>query len=764
MTVILLAALLIPAAAVAESLPGTARIEEETDFAERMVEGIHRYLDRAAAIAAEKRHTLVRQTLTTDAAYENSVAANRTRFSRIIGLADQRVPFDSPEIDARAGGRSHIFVSPSYKVSAVRWPVLRGVEGQGLLLEPSGRTVAHVIALPDADWTPEMITGLAPGLPAEAQYARRLAEQGCLVLVPVLINRDDAWSANPAIGRFTNQPHREFIYRMAYEVGRHIIGYEVQKVLAAVDWFAKLQPAKPAGVVGYGEGGLIALYSAAVDTRIGTAAVSGYFGPRENLWREPIYRNVWGLLREFGDAEIAGLVAPRALIIESVPGPVVDGPPVARDRRRGAAPGVLVPFQQSDVAAEFHRALRQYERIATGKPPLLSLVPGASGKIGNDTTLAKFLESLGGRFNPSRSGVPPSFVRTGVDPAVRMHRQFDQLVEYTQSVVRDSESVRRKFWEKADSTSPESWQRSTEWYRRYFWEEVIGRLPDSPEPLVARTRLIYERPGWKGYEVVLPVWPDVISYGILLVPKNLKHGEKRPVIVCQHGLEGRPQDLIEPKTANAGNAYQRYAARLADLGYVVYAPQNPYLFEHRFREIQRKANPLKLSLFSFIAGQHQRATEWLSSLPFVDARRIGFYGLSYGGKTAMRVPALLGVYTFSICSGDFNEWIRKNTSVDEPFSYMYTGEYEMPEFDLGSTFNYAEMVNLIAPRPFMVERGHRDGVGVDEWVAYEYAKVRHLYADLGIPERTEIEFFNGPHQIHGVGTFRFLEKYLRGQN
>ena len=48
----------------------------------------------------------------------------------------------------------------------------------------------------------------------------------------------------------------------------------------------------------------------------------------------------------------------------------------------------------------------------------------------------------------------------------------------------------------------------------------------------------------------------------------------------------------------------------------------------------------------------------------------------------------------------------------------------MPEFDLGHTFNYAEMAALIAPRPFMVERGHDDGVGIDEMVAYEYAKVR----------------------------------------
>jgi len=66
----------------------------------------------------------------------------------------------------------------------------------------------------------------------------------------------------------------------------------------------------------------------------------------------------------------------------------------------------------------------------------------------------------------------------------------------------------------------------------------------------------------------------------------------------------------------------------------------------------------------------------------------------------------------------------------------------------------------MAPRPFMVERGHNDGVGIDEWVAHEYAKVRRLYDQLGISDRTEIEFFNGPHTINGQGTFQFLQKHL----
>ena len=71
------------------------------------------------------------------------------------------------------------------------------------------------------------------------------------------------------------------------------------------------------------------------------------------------------------------------------------------------------------------------------------------------------------------------------------------------------------------------------------------------------------------------------------------------------------------------------------------------------------------------------------------------------------------------------------------------------------------MAALIAPRPFMVERGHFDGVAPDETVAHEYAKVRNLYsAKLGIGDRTEIEWFVGPHTINAKGTFKFLQKHL----
>ena len=84
----------------------------------------------------------------------------------------------------------------------------------------------------------------------------------------------------------------------------------------------------------------------------------------------------------------------------------------------------------------------------------------------------------------------------------------------------------------------------------------------------------------------------------------------------------------------------------------------------------------------------------------------------------------------------------------------------MLEFDFANKVNYSDLSNLMAPRPFMVERGHRDGVAPDEWVAYEFAKTRLFYSQMKIEDRVAIEFFDGPHTINGKGTFEFLKRYL----
>ncbi len=758
-------------AAIVPTLPGTEPLSVQGDLSEQMVNGIHKYLDRESTNSVAGRAALWHRDFSSAAAYEASVASNRAHLRRIIGAVDRRLAVKALDLVASTEAPAELAQTDAFVVIAVRWPVFEGVSAEGLWLRPKARPVARVVALPDADQTPEMVAGLVPGLAQDRQFARRLAENGCEVLVPVLIDRQDTFSGSARLNRLTNQPHREWIYRQAFEMGRHVIGYEVQEVFAAIDFFGQVEDRDaasraPVGVVGYGEGGLLAFYSAALDTRIETVLVSGYFDARERLWTEPIYRNLFGLLREFGDAEIATLIAPRALVVEYSAVPKITGPPPARPGRAGAAPGKLDTPDYTSVEAEFERARGL---LHEGDPKLfdhLQLISGTEGMATgpvSDRALTAFLNELGARIravklpgNPLASGTAPA------GPGERQQRQVKALQEFTQALLRDSGRVREEFfWSKLNSSSVEQWTNACAAFRTALWQEVIGRLDCPAAASNPRTRQILDRPKWTGYEVVLDAAPNVFAWGDLLLPKDLKPGERRPVVVCQHGLEGVPADVVNDDPASPGFRYYKgFAARLADQGFVVFAPHNPYRGGDRFRQLQRKANPLGLSLFSFIIAQHSRILDWLAQQPFVDASRMGFYGLSYGGKTAMRVPAVLDRYALSICSGDFNDWIGKNVSTGFPGSYMFMNEYEMPEFNLGNTFNYAEMAALIAPRPFMVERGHDDGVGIDEWVASEYAKVRRLYDRLGIGDRTSIEFFNGPHTIHGAGTFTFLRQQL----
>ncbi|MFA6546758.1 MAG: hypothetical protein WCS99_20240, partial [Limisphaerales bacterium] len=657
--------------------------------------------------------------------------------------------------------------TPGFTVFSVRWPVLDGVTGEGLLLEPKSAARAQIVALPDADQTPEQLAGIAPGTPAKARWARALAAAGCRVVIPTLIDRQDEWSGSPRI-RFTNQPHREWIYRQAFLLGRTVIGYEVQKVLALVDWFegersavSGQQSAKvPTVVAGYGEGGLLALHAAALDPRISAALVSGYFDSRQALWKEPIYRNVFGLLREFGDAELASLIHPRTLIVEHSQSPTITGPPVARPGRAGgAAPGKWATPDFASVEAEVMRAGK-----LTGKPPVfVHGSEGASTGPGSIGALEELLEAIGVK---TRMDFAPDVLLTDArkdfSAADRQRRQVKELENFTQNLLRVATYARdESFWAKTKTPNPAAWDAARKPWQSNFWHTVNGKFPSPSLPANARSKEILNTGELTGYDVTLDVHPDVFAWGILLVPKDIKPGERRPVVVCQHGLEGVPIDTVTTNRADRSWAYYKgFATTLAERGFIVFAPHNPYRGKDEFRNLQRLANPLGKHLFSIIFTQHERILEWLGAQPFVDAKRIGFYGLSYGGKSAMRIPAALDGYCLSICSGDFNEWVWKNATVDWRSSYMFTPEYEIFEWDLGHTFNYAEMGALIAPRPFMVERGHDDGVGIDEWVNFEFAKVRRFYDKLGIGDLVEIEHFNGPHTINGQGTFDFLHRHL----
>lgn len=770
-----------------EVLPGTKLLDWDIsadEMSKKMLEGAHQLIEGKIQEAVLERSNKWERNFSSPQSYERSVDPNRRRLMQYIGvihksdslytynvgLEDKYPPVvmekisinEDPELVAETEG---------YRIYQVRWPVLNRVNGEGLLLQPKTKPIANIIALPDADQTPEQLAGLSPGIPHQSQFARRMVENGYQVLIPVLISRALLFPEEAQ-----KQTYREWIYRQAFHMGRHLIGFEAQKIISAIDWFKQSAHRElKVGVAGYGEGGLLAFYTAAVDKRIDAVLVSGYFSSREQVWDEPIYRNVWGLLTEFGDAEVASLIAPRPLVIEysSLPEPLEK----STEKPSDFDPYTYSGYKGSLLTPTFDLVETEFKRIDNLIKPDFQkrfLISGEGDKpvtFGSESAMIKFTQQLGLNSSLPLSDELPEDNRSSFNPEERQWAQVKEIEAHVQGLMRDSDKQRNEYFlykampefaKKDWSTKryhpyydPQKFIEKRIKFRKILWEEVLGKFEDPYLPPNPLSRKIYDEELWTGYEVVLDVYKNFIAPGVLLIPKDIKAGEKRPVVVCQHGRNGVPQNLIHGNTS-----YYDMAAKLADQGFVVYAPYGLFNGEDRYRWLDRKANTIKKTLFSFMISQHEQTLDWLATLPFVDSSRIAFYGKSYGGEAAMRIPAVLEGYCLSICSADFGDWTRKVVDTHYENSFMNTIEWEMPYFNMGSTFSYAEMAYLIFPRPFMVERGRHDLVQPDEWVAYEYAKVSHFYDQFNLGDKTEIEYFNGGHASRNEGTFQFFHKHL----
>lgn len=88
--------------------------------------------------------------------------------------------------------------------------------------------------------------------------------------------------------------------------------------------------------------------------------------------------------------------------------------------------------------------------------------------------------------------------------------------------------------------------------------------------------------------------------------RTLRRASDGPWWCASTDWRAGPEDLI----GKAGfEAYAAFAARLAEQGFITFAPQNLYLFRDRFRVLQRKANPLGKTLFSVIVPQHRQIVD-----------------------------------------------------------------------------------------------------------------------------------------------------------
>jgi hypothetical protein len=286
-------------------------------------------------------------------------------------------------------------------------------------------------------------------------------------------------------------------------------------------------------------------------------------------------RNFAGLLRDFGAAELAMLCAPRQLLISAAAGPALT---LAGN---GGAPAILESPTREQASAELQRAVDRLGVLGKGHRVIEESADAPA------VVLAKELcAALGIPLPASKaSELRVESVLLEARVSGRERRLIQQLDRHNQLLLRESPFVRREFHSQRDMSSVEAYEKSSERYREMFRKDVIGEFAEPLLPFNARSRRSWETDKWTGHEVVLDVFPDVFAYGVLLLPKDLKPGEQRPVVVCQHGLEGRPTDVF----LGDNPAYHDFAAKLCERGFITFAPQNPYIFTDRFRTLQRKA-------------------------------------------------------------------------------------------------------------------------------------------------------------------------------
>lgn len=154
-------------------------------------------------------------------------------------------------------------------------------------------------------------------------YAQQLAEQGYMVFLPVQralgerVEKDKPFRTQTG----ANEKSCEMITNVSLLFGRTLLGMRVWDVKRTIDYIhTRPEPmVEGIGCVGFSGGGTTALYAAALDERLDPVVIDGAFcSYRSSIMSVPHCSDnyVPGILRYAEIADVAGLIAPRALLIE----------------------------------------------------------------------------------------------------------------------------------------------------------------------------------------------------------------------------------------------------------------------------------------------------------------------------------------------------------------------------------------------------------------------------------------------------------------
>ena len=709
-------------------LAGTEPLTTRHDvgsIASQHVEQVIGYFRQRITEARKFRDSRWRPDFASHETYQQSIASHRANCRAMLGLVDCGVHAADAKSELVAQSESH-------RIERITIPMFSGLSARGLLFSPAadGRHPVVIVCADATEW-PDEFAGLSGDDPPPA-WLGRLLTRGAIVYLPQSIER---LHDHPYCKTTNDKDRRMILYRLGYCVGRTMPGLDVQETLAAIDYLAERSDVNPAGIglVGVGQGGMTALFAAALDRRIRAAAVADYFETHDRCSDEPVDRRLPGRLLEFGDAELAALIAPSPLWIVRSQGSLI---------------------AKQDVTHEARRASRFYDGLkAAGQLTLLAEVAGedvvavAASRVGDALRLPEV-----------RGTLIAAAVHVAEDRAKAVRDEhFEERIKYLRDLIGQSEAKREKRWQV--TARPASDFKDIRVAMLADYQKLVGSVSTKGTPLRPRTELALVADRYKAYRVMLDVTEGVELYGNLLVPKNLSGPV--PAVIAQHGLSGTPE-MVTGLGQKADTVYHEFGRHLAEHGYVVFAP---FIMHRRptkgLNDQVRLADAAGMMRVAMAVAKTERAIDFLQTLPFVDPERIGYYGLSYGGYSALWIAPLVDRLKVIVPSGHFNDWRSKITADYTATSYLRHPDEDFYNWDVLHRFTHVELITMMAPRPVCIEFGQRDGITTPQWTAYAWKQLTAVRDHLGLADRIELAHYDGVHEIHGVETFDFLDRFLR---
>ncbi len=340
--------------------------------------------------------------------------------------------------------------------------------------------------------------------------------------------------------------------------------------------------------------------------------------------------------------------------------------------------------------------------------------------------------------------------------------QVKEIETWLDAQLDRSAETRKEFWHR-DYSSPTAYDKAVGPYRRILAEMIGGSAADlqakplTAEQLSARREQVAEADNLQIYRVWLTARNRLHAYGILLVPNG---ASRLPGVVCIHGMGSGPEyvtGLIEQQ-----DYVRNFGRRLAQRGYVVFAPLMANTIQAR-SDLDRKAIMLGTRLQWIEQQKISSVVDYLATLPEVDPKKIGAYGISWGGRTVMYQGALDERIAATVISGHFNDTVPKMVTP----SPHYKAFIETPEdysffSKLATRFSDADVTSMICPRPVFIEEGRKDPVVWYPMAQKAFAELKTHYDKLGLGDRAEMELFDDEHVVHGDDAFVFLDKRLKG--